>query len=364
MVGKAFFAGGGGAGVVVDAVGEVICFVGELIRLFAGAGLFDVAADRFAGILEAVVEEGWLDLEIPLRAADVEIARSDFAVACAAGGEDVGWEFDSPLDGLFDGGEAGSGDLGRGLGGEGGWLFAGDPADGIEGIDTEIEEGTAASDFFVESPALEEGGVEAALEALEFADGAGAGEVADLLPHGVVVDPVGNHEFDVGVFARLDHGAALGGVEGHGLLAEDVFARFGGADGVLGVHVVGEADVDGVDVGILSDGVEVFVVIDRGLGNLELLLVFGGLLVGVAGDEAGDGAFAGLGNGAHEDVGDGAEAHGGEADAAGGVRVLRPGGEGGGGGGEGGEFGEVAAVHVCGSLEFLAGLRNADSLRE
>ena len=41
--------------------------------------------------------------------------------------------------------------------------------------------------------------------------------------------------------------ARIGDGGGHGLFAEHVLAGFGGADGVFGVHGVGQGDVDGVD---------------------------------------------------------------------------------------------------------------------
>ena len=111
---------------------------------------------------------------------------------------------------------------------------------------------------------------------------------------GLVVEAVGDHELDAGVGASGDHAAALSGGDVHGFLAEDVLAGAGGADGVLGVHGVGQGNVDGVDGGVGGDGVEVFVVVDGGGGDV----VLGGDaegLVAMAADESGD--FGVLGDG-------------------------------------------------------------------
>jgi hypothetical protein len=120
------------------------------------------------------------------------------------------------------------------------------------------------------------------------------------------VQPVGNHQLYVGGLAGGDHCFGIGDCGAHGFFAEDVLAGFGGADGVLGVHVVGERDVDGVDGLVVADFVHVFVAVDGGCGDAVLGGDFGGF-VGMAADEAGDGGVRTLLDAAHEVVGDAAE---------------------------------------------------------
>ena len=128
---------------------------------------------------------------------------------------------------------------------------------------------------------------EGAFDGLHLAEGAVADELDGPEVGGLVVAAVGDHELDVGGLAGGDHGLGFGDVDGHGLFAEDMLAGLGGADGVLGVHGVGQRDVDGVDGGVVRDLVEVFVAVD-GVGGDA---VFGGDAVGfvaMAADQAGD----------------------------------------------------------------------------
>src|ERR1035438_8035248 len=74
---------------------------------------------------------------------------------------------------------------------------------------------------------------------------------------------------------------------GHWLLAEHVLAGLGGSYGVLGVHRVGQCDVDGINSGIVHDFVEIFVAVYRRGRNV----VFGCDTLGfvaMAADERGD----------------------------------------------------------------------------
>ena len=124
-----------------------------------------------------------------------------------------------------------------------------------------------------------------------------------------------------------------------------MLAGFGGAYGVLHVHGVGKADVDGVDGFVVADVVVGVVGVDGGFVNTVEFAVLGTFFGGVTGDEAGDFGVLGVLDLLHEGVGDVAEADRGVADAPGffGASV---GGQLGGGEGEGGKFGEVAAVHA------------------
>ncbi len=171
---------------------------------------------------------------------------------------------------------------------------------------------------------------------------------------GLVVAAVGDHELDVGGLAGGDHGFAIGDGGGHGLLAKDVLAGLGGADGVLGVHGVGQGDVDGVDGGVVGDFVEVFVVVD-GAGGDAVLGGDAGGFVAMAADKRGDLGVGGELDAGHEVAGDAAETDDGVADFAvggGGCGVLRCGVLGAegwreaGSKGEGGEPGKVATGEV------------------
>ncbi len=198
--------------------------------------------------------------------------------------------FDGEVQGLFDLGKAAAGVVaGGGDGGEGGGLLAGEPADFVHGVDADVHERAAAAVLAGEAP-LVGGGIEAegAFERLDLADGAGVDEAFGFEVGGLVVDAVGDHEVAFVGGAGGDHIAALGGGDGHGLFAEDVFAGFGCADGVLAVHGVGQADVDGVDGGVVAQAIVGFVAVGRGFGEVVEGGVVFALGVGMAGDEGGD----------------------------------------------------------------------------
>ena len=79
----------------------------------------------------------------------------------------------------------------------------------------------------------------------------------------LVAAAVGHHQLLVGRLGRRDHLlAVLGRGVGHRLLAQHVLAGLERADRVLGVHAVGQHDVDGLDVRVVGDLVEVLVVVD------------------------------------------------------------------------------------------------------
>ena len=61
------------------------------------------------------------------------------------------------------------------------------------------------------------------------------------------------HQQDAGGLGRGDHGLRFRGVHGQGFLAEDVLAGPQGPDGPLGVEVVRQGDVDGVDGRVLDE---------------------------------------------------------------------------------------------------------------
>src|ERR1017187_8993773 len=160
------------------------------------------------------------------------------------------------------------------------------------------------------------------------------------------MNAIGDHQVAAGVAAACDYLAALGGGDGHGLLAQDVLPELRGRDGVFAVHAVGQADIDGVHVFVVADSIVGLVGVDGAFGDAVQRRVVLALGLGMDGDQGGDFGGLGLGAGAHEDVGDDAEADGGEADGlicAG--RDLGERGHSGGGQREGGKTGEGATVH-------------------
>ena len=73
----------------------------------------------------------------------------------------------------------------------------------------------------------------------------------------------------------------------HGLFAKHMLARFGGADGVLGMLAVGQADINSINGRVVAYAVVLFVGVNGGLGHA----VLGGQLAcfcRVSADQAGD----------------------------------------------------------------------------
>ncbi len=73
---------------------------------------------------------------------------------------------------------------------------------------------------------------------------------------------VGHHQLPVRLARGVDHRLAIGRRVRHGLFGKHVLARLMPADGVLGVHPVGQDDVDDVDLGVVLEGVVVLIVVD------------------------------------------------------------------------------------------------------
>ena len=134
-----------------------------------------------------------------------------------------------------------------------------DPERGVEAVGEEVAGDAGAGGLDVEAPGAgaalgdvgRDGPVLQELGAV-VVDAAELAGVDDLLDQGdgghaavVVADEVG----DAGLLDGGDHRLAFGGGAGEGLFGDDGLAGFGGGDGDLGVEVVGDADVDEVDVG-------------------------------------------------------------------------------------------------------------------
>jgi hypothetical protein len=108
------------------------------------------------------------------------------------------------------------------------------------------------------------------------------------------------HERDAVRGAGGHHLAALRGIERDGLLAQDVFAEFGGADRPLAVERIGQRDVNGIDRGIVQQflviGIDAVATGETraALGQLGLVVRGERIELRVAGaEDGGDDAFAG-----------------------------------------------------------------------
>ena len=116
---------------------------------------------------------------------------------------------------------------------------------------TAYVQNAAAAQIVVQHPAaLFVIGVEAKrrLNQTHLADGAALDELQHLGDLGVAAIHEGFHQEDLMALGSFDDGHHLGGVHAHRLLAYDVFARFGGFDGPLGVPWVRRGDVDRLHV--------------------------------------------------------------------------------------------------------------------
>ena len=89
---------------------------------------------------------------------------------------------------------------------------------------------------------------------------------------------VADHQHDVGLLAGAHHGQAFVDVPRHGFFYQHMFARARRVEGLRCVQRVGRGDQDGVDGGVVEDGVHV---LSGGYGMA--LCDFGGLVA--AGDD-------------------------------------------------------------------------------
>ena len=187
-------------------------------------------------------------------------------------------------------------------------LFAGEVAAGVQRIDAYVEQWAAAGELFIGAPFVRAHvEAEAAFDGLYLAESAVMDHADGLEVGGLVVAAVGDHELHVGGFAGGNHLLTIGHIGGHGLLAQHVLAGLCGADGVFGVHGVGQRHVDRVHVGVVRDLVEVLVVIDRSGGHAVVRGDAVGF-VAMAANQSGDPRVGGETGGGQEVVGDSAEA--------------------------------------------------------
>lgn len=85
---------------------------------------------------------------------------------------------------------------------------------------------------------------------MNLANGARGDELANLDAEGEVAGPDSLHEEEILGLGGGHELLGLGGIDGQGLFAEDVFAGLEGKHGVLEVVAVRGGDVDDVDVGV------------------------------------------------------------------------------------------------------------------
>ncbi len=178
-------------------------------------------------------------------------------VARDAVGEDAAREAQLEVDGLFDFLEARvvrrrvlhREHLGR--------FLARQVARRVERVDADVHHRPAAAHRLGEPPLVRVADVETRLaqQHLRPAELAAARHLDHGLRIRLVAQAVGNRQLAVGGLRRGDHLLALLHRVGHRLLDEHVLARLVRADGVLGVHVVRQHDVHGVDVGVVGDAV-------------------------------------------------------------------------------------------------------------
>jgi hypothetical protein len=103
------------------------------------------------------------------------------------------------------------------------------------------------------------------------------GPLHHLLVVGRGVQPVADGELALGLLGRVDHLLAFGHRHGHRLFADHVLAGLEGADGVLGVHGVGQHHVHDVNVLVVDQPVVGFVIVHVLVGNVVLAFPLGGL---------------------------------------------------------------------------------------
>ena len=144
-------------------------------------------------------------------------------------------------------------------------LLAGEVPRGVERVDADVHQRAAAGHRLAEPPLRRVADVEAGV-GQDHPRRPHLGGVLRHLDHRLVVrlvpDAVADHQLAAGRLGRRDHLLALLRRVGHRLLAQHVLAGLERADGVLGVHAVGQHDVDDVDVRVVRQAVVVVVGVD------------------------------------------------------------------------------------------------------
>ena len=134
----------------------------------------------------------------------------------------------------------------------------------LQGVDADVHQRSASRQRFVQPPLGWISDVEAVVgqNDLDWPEVLLARHADGLLVVGFVAAAVRHHQLTVGFARGVDHLLTVGRRIRHRLFRQDMFARLMSANGVLGVHSVGEHDVNNVDLRIVLDRVVVLIVVD------------------------------------------------------------------------------------------------------
>ena len=133
-------------------------------------------------------------------------------------------------------------------------FLAGEESAGVHAVAADVPEGAGAP-AGLEAPVVRvdrEG--EGRTDESERADGSVVDQASQGGGPGLVPPHERLHQEDAARTAVFDHRLGLVGVQRQGLLAEDVLAEVGGEEDPGLVQLVGQGDVDGVDVGVGDGG--------------------------------------------------------------------------------------------------------------
>ena len=218
------------------------------------------------------------------------VAVDHSRVAAGTGGHDAAGELEIEEDRLLDLAELHR--IGEaGLRADGDRLLACDAARGLQGVDSQVDQRPAARQRLAQAPLarVADGKADRGLDDLEPAEDLLARQSHHLQVVRLEVQAIADGELSPGRAGRRDHLVALLDRNGHRFFAEHVLTGLSGADRVLGMHAVGQHDVDDVDVGVVFDAVEGVIAVDVLLRNAVLLGPLTCLLRAAA-DEPGEAA--------------------------------------------------------------------------
>ena len=169
-------------------------------------------------------------------------------------------KLESELEGLFDLDKEFRLGLRQFLGGNGDRIGVGRHADPLDGIDAHVRQRSAASELLLDAPRLATECVAVgALNLHERTKLLGLGQADELLVIRIEVKTIADGEALAGLLARSDHRVALGGRNGHRLLADDMLTGAESREDVLGVDAGRRDHIDDIDRLIGSDLVPLFV---------------------------------------------------------------------------------------------------------
>ena len=212
----------------------------------------------------AVTEDGALALEPALLGFGQELGAIRVVAGPDIGHGAVG-ELEAELHGLLDLGEELRLGLRQFLGRDRDRICIGRHAARVDRVDTHVQERAAAGELLLDAPSFAAkretvGG----LDLHERSELLGLGQTDEFLMIRIEVEAIADGEALAGLLARSDHRVALGGRNGHRLLADDMLAGAEGIDDVLTVNPRGRHHIDDVDRLVRRDLVPLVVRIDIG----------------------------------------------------------------------------------------------------